>query len=293
MTWFRSSLERVSRAAVAAGWKRAEVLDSYTSAAPTAQTAIDVFAGQWTSRLPAPLDRLHAGRRLLFEDPRVAWAIERLGGVAGKRVLELGPLEGGHSYMLDRAGATEVVAIEANSRAFLKCLVVKEVVGMPSVRFLHGDFMAYLRDGPEPFDVVFASGVLYHSVNPVELIARIADVSGAVYLWTHYYDEARLAANPVTSHLVVAATPSEHRGYEHSLYRYEYRAALADPGFCGGSRPFANWMTREGILDALRHVGLARLEIHGEQLDHELAPAFAILARRGPADAVVGEASVV
>ena len=66
----------------------------------------------------------------------VAWA--------GFACLELGPLEAGHSYILDRAGALEVLAIEANRRAFLKCLVVKEMIGLPSVRFVLGDFNEFL-----------------------------------------------------------------------------------------------------------------------------------------------------
>ena len=53
-------------------------------------------------------------------------------------MLELGPLEGAHTYMLDRAGASEVVAIEGNTRAFLKCLITKELLSMPSARFLVG-----------------------------------------------------------------------------------------------------------------------------------------------------------
>ncbi len=35
-------------------------------------------------------------------------------------ILELGPLEGAHTYQL------RILAIEANAEAFLKCLVVKE-----------------------------------------------------------------------------------------------------------------------------------------------------------------------
>lgn len=41
--------------------------------------------------------------------------------------------------MLEQAGAAEVVAVEANTRSFLKCLCIKEVLGMRAVRFLLGD----------------------------------------------------------------------------------------------------------------------------------------------------------
>ncbi|MEI2655533.1 MAG: class I SAM-dependent methyltransferase [Microthrixaceae bacterium] len=75
---------------------------------------IDVFAGEWTSTLPAEAD-VQAGAVPLFADPRITWLIDHVGGVDGFRVLELGPLEGGHSAMLHQAGAS-VVAIESNTR---------------------------------------------------------------------------------------------------------------------------------------------------------------------------------
>ena len=68
--------------------------------------------------------------------------LAEIGGVTEKTILELGPLEGGHSYMLDRAGAAQVVAIEGNARAYLKCLIVKELLGLPRVQFLCGDSVA-------------------------------------------------------------------------------------------------------------------------------------------------------
>jgi 2-polyprenyl-3-methyl-5-hydroxy-6-metoxy-1,4-benzoquinol methylase len=256
------------------------ILDAYTSASPTDQSAVDIFKGEWASHLPPPLDHLVSGEALLFQDHRVAWAVERMGGVTGKRVLELGPLEGGHSYMLDRAGAREVMAIEGNSRAFLKCLIAKELLGMPSVRFRHGDFTAYLKDAHDRFDLVFASGVLYHVINPVEVIAGIAALADTAFIWTHYYDEAVLGSRAKTAHRVVAGTPAEYLGYRHMLHRHEYLTVLSQKSFCGGSRSYSNWMTRDGLFGALRRFGLNTLEVYGEDLEHPNGPALSVLARR-------------
>src|SRR6187402_1626923 len=93
---------------------RAAILDSYVHAAPSPQLALDLFKGDWWSAVPG----LQAGSTPLFDDSRIRWAVEHLGGVTGRRILELGPLEGGHTYMLERAGAASVVAIEANTRAY-------------------------------------------------------------------------------------------------------------------------------------------------------------------------------
>jgi hypothetical protein len=138
------------------------ILDSYFKSAPGPQNALDIFRGEWSSALPPPLSDLQAGGVGLFDDDRIKWFLKEIGGVAGKAVLELGPLEGGHTYMLEKAGAAQVTALEANSRAFLRCLVVKELLGLPRSRFLCGDFMEYLRQAGPRFDVCLAAG------NPVE-----------------------------------------------------------------------------------------------------------------------------
>ena len=61
-------------------------------------------------------------------DERNKWLANEIGGLSGKSVLELGPLEGGHTYMLEQLGATDITSVEANARAFLKCLIIEAVV---------------------------------------------------------------------------------------------------------------------------------------------------------------------
>jgi hypothetical protein len=90
------------------------ILAHYITDRPSPQHAVDLFAGEWSSHFPEGAPAVSGGQVRLFEDPRLVWAIDRLGGVRGKSVLELGPFEGGHSYMLERAGATSIDAIEAN-----------------------------------------------------------------------------------------------------------------------------------------------------------------------------------
>src|SRR5258706_6101275 len=97
-------------------------LEGYAKSAPDPQNALDIFEGEWVSRLPAPYASLRAGDGALFEDARIAWAGSELGGFEGKTVLDLGPLEGGHPYMFEKGGAREVLSIEGNGRCYLKCL---------------------------------------------------------------------------------------------------------------------------------------------------------------------------
>jgi hypothetical protein len=84
----------------------AAILDQYVRQAPSHQLALDLFKGEWWSALPDKFGPLQAGTVPLFSDGRITWGDQVIGGFAGKSVLELGPLEGGHSYMIEAAGAT-------------------------------------------------------------------------------------------------------------------------------------------------------------------------------------------
>jgi len=95
--------------------RRRPVTEEYETGAPSPQRALDLHAGEWASHLPSPFDGYRAGAMPLYADARLVWAIDRLGGVDGAHVLELGPLEVGHTWMLEQWGAARITAIEANS----------------------------------------------------------------------------------------------------------------------------------------------------------------------------------
>jgi hypothetical protein len=256
------------------------ILDRYCTGAPDPQTALDIFTGEWASMLPGDWRRYRAGAIPLFGDRRIAWGLKQLGGVVGQSVLELGPLEGGHSWMLEQAGATSVTAIEANTRAYLKCLVVKELLGLQRTRFLCGDFVEYLRQSPPRYDFVLASGVLYHMTGPAELIGLVSQVTDRVLIWTHYYDERIIAATPRLAPRFPRWTESEYRGFRHRLYRQEYAEAVDFPNFCGGSAPASHWLSRQDILDCLRYFGFDDQVVALEEPEHLHGPCFLIAARR-------------
>ena len=184
-------------------WSRMSDFKHYFGVEPSDQNALDLFAGEWSSQPPRNRPELKAGVTPLFDDPRISWAHHRLidmgleGGVAGRDVLELGPLEGGHSYLLDRLGAKSITAVEANARAYLKCLIAKETFGMPRVRFLLGDCLMHLRTPEQRYDIGVACGILYHLTNPVELLELLAARCEALFLWTVFYDPEFVAMNPV------------------------------------------------------------------------------------------------
>jgi len=246
---------------------------------PSIQNALDIFKGEWTSKLPGEYAELRAGDdSTLFNDPRITWGLEMLGGVRGLKILELGPLEGGHTYMLEINGAAEIVSIEANIHAYLRCLVVKEILGLQRARFLCGDFLEYMRNTSNWFDLCIACGVLYHLQNPAELISLMSKVSNKALIWTHYYDASIFSKNSVLANRFSGSQKQQYGGFSYTANIYQYKAEREIPGFCGGGMEFSHWMTRQDILDCLRYFGWEDLEIYLEDPHHPNGPAFTILA---------------
>lgn len=84
-------------------------LDYYVLKEPSDQNLLDLFRGEWSSHLPINSDLVaEPGLSNLFEDDRVIWAKEIFGDFINFQILELGPLEGGHTYMFQNFGAKKL-----------------------------------------------------------------------------------------------------------------------------------------------------------------------------------------
>ena len=232
---------------------------------PSRQNAVDVFAGAWLNRIPNPDGGFFTSGELpLFtDDHRVRWAAEvfgdSLGGLKGKKILELGPMEGHHTWQLERMGG-EVIAIEGNANCYLKCLVIKEVLDMKA-KFFAGDFLQYLELPGMSFDLVMASGVLYHMVNPIELISLISARTDNVFIWTHYWEEGASGDG-------WSAERVGFGGYECIGYRRYYGTGDHGlPGYMGGQGAWSVWLPRDSIFEALSHFGLGEITLHA--VDHQ------------------------
>ncbi len=244
--------------------------DRYTAQAPSAQSTLDLFENEWSSQVPVP--GTCTGHADLFNDERITWLIEQDAQYADKTALELGPLEAGHTYMLERNGY-QIEAVEGNSRAFLKCLVVKELLGLRS-RFLYGDLNEHLKTS-DSVGLCVASGVLYHQLDPIRTLQLIAAKAERLFLWTHYYDP-NLCTGALFSHPETPKTTP----FPHTLYPRSYLQALEWEGFCGGPASMANWLSRADLLRALDHCGF---QIHAAAFDHpthQNGPCLAIYAIR-------------
>jgi hypothetical protein len=254
--------------------------ESFVGLIPADQNALDIFKGEWSSRLPDQWKELNAGTIPLFEDSRILWAADQLGGFRGKRILELGPLEAGHTYMLERLGADAVTAVEANQRAYLKCLIVKEILNLKHSRFMLGDCVAFLRQHQTVFDVCLASGLLYHMSEPSELIYLMSKTTNKLFLWTHFYDEKVIRSKPNLARRFSGSMERRYQGFDHVLHRYDYGAGRHRAGFCGGVNPYSHWMSREDLLACLRFFGFQDVRIAFDDPNHPNGPSFCVAALR-------------
>jgi hypothetical protein len=264
---------------VASNKSMSTLFEQYVDKAPSPQNAIDAVPG-WTCALP-PEVRARAGSLPLYADDRIAWMLERYGPLEGKRVLELGPLEGSHTYMIERAGADRIDAIEANKLAYLRCLVFKELVQLERARFHLGNFVTWLETSDRRYDLIVASGVLYHLQDPMRFLERASATTDALFLWTHYMSERAMPPSDPRRSVFRKSVDRQHfHGIDVRLYPRSYHRAEENASFCGGLYDDHRWIERDDLLAALRALGFDSLEVAHEHADHPNGPSFSVLARR-------------
>lgn len=252
-------------------------LDHYTTDEPSHDLAFKIFEGSWSSDIPG-----HGfGKSNLFDDGRIKWLERQCDGFAGKTVLELGPLEGGHTHMISKAGASHITSIESNSKAFLKCLLVQSALKFDA-QFLYGDFRKLLARRDQQFDLVLASGVLYHMTDPVALLEDLTHAANSLCIWTHYYDpEVAKTNEKMKRHVSNTPTTSTFNGRTIRTYRQSYHENLEDAKFSGGSAHYSEWMTRDDLIGVLEDLGMT-VTIGRDDTDHAAGPSILLYATKIP-----------
>ena len=254
-----------------------KVHDFYSSELATKSRALEIFKDEWVSRLPEQ----NVGSIPLFNDTRIKRLIEISGGVKDKKILELGPLEGGHFFMLSKAGATDITAVEANSRCYLKCLITKEMYDLHNVHLLYGNFIPYIENIDTKFDLTLALGVLYHLPDPVGALNHICRISNEIFIWTHYAD---MSVMPDTDPRYVAGIVKKEMHNQHGIifnaYSRRYQGDVNnDPKFCGGVHETPVWIEKEIFIRILEINNFISKIIEDDPY-HSNGPACTIYARR-------------
>lgn len=153
---------------------------------PQAKNLVGIFEGSWKTDV---IPNLVGSQNFSERDSRVSFvAANMAGGLAGKRILELGPFENYNTRQFVSMGAGHVTTVEASSANFVKGLLVNAIHDLhESVHPLFGDALEYLTTSEDHFDLIHASGILYHLSKPLELIEMMSKHADNIYIWTHFF----------------------------------------------------------------------------------------------------------
>jgi tRNA (mo5U34)-methyltransferase len=104
--------------------------------------------------------------------------------ISGRRVLDVGCLDGYFSVRLAKRGVSEVVAMDVWGEAIARLLLVKETLSLDQVMPLHGDVYDLDPDRHGRFDLVVMIDVLFAIDHPLLALERIAAVTDCLYVST-------------------------------------------------------------------------------------------------------------
>jgi 2-polyprenyl-3-methyl-5-hydroxy-6-metoxy-1,4-benzoquinol methylase len=93
--------------------------------------------------------------------------------IAGARILDLGAHDGRWAYALARAGAAEVIGIEARQNLIDSFAEFPDAPWKSRVKLLQGDMFSMverLADAGEKFDLIAVYGVFYHMMDHLRLL---------------------------------------------------------------------------------------------------------------------------
>ncbi len=244
-------------------------LPAFVTSRPCHQNAVDLFKERgWVCRLP--VEGIRSGDTRPFDcDRRPQMVVDVCGRIDGFKILELGPLEGGHTYQLERLGAGSILGIEASPEFYLKSLITKEILGLKA-RFLLGDFNLYLEETEERYDLVFASGVLYHMKDPIHTLSLISRVAPRVFIWSHY----------VPKSTVPAAPPIERHGFRCHYFEVFYPGYQHTGRRWSGVMPSCNRLYLNDITAALEFFGFDRVTTVEDDVGHVNGPAVSLVAEK-------------
>lgn len=119
-------------------------------------------------------------------DARFDLVVEACGGsLDGRTTVDLGCLEGGFTLAFAQHGARHALGIEARELSVRRCELARDLLGVTNSEFVRADIKEEL-ERREPFDVVFATGILYHVSDPAAvLVAMRAACSQVALIDTH------------------------------------------------------------------------------------------------------------
>jgi SAM-dependent methyltransferase len=180
-----------------------------------------------------------------------------------RTILELGSLEGAHSFILaQRPGVQRVVALEGREANLRKARFVQELLEIRNVEFLEANLEHAELARFGKFDAVFCCGLLYHLPEPWRLLEQLPAIAPVLFIWTQY------------------AAEEEARDIGHGLRGKIHIEGGADEPLSGMSST-ATWLTLSSLRDLLGTIGYKRVDVIHDDPAHPNGSAVTIGARLG------------
>ncbi len=162
-----------------------EFRDRFITEFPSELNAFQMQKGSW--KFDYDILSIEEIIKNIYADGRPKFCADTFPGFKDFRIVEVGPSDGYNTAGLEFHGARKIVSVEGNVGAFLRCLIMKNAFNLKT-KFLLGDFLQNLHSPETVADLIYASGVLYHLVDPVDFLLRCGEISRNLFIWTFYYD---------------------------------------------------------------------------------------------------------
>jgi hypothetical protein len=114
--------------------------------------------------------------------------------LAGKRVIEFGPMEGAQTAGLLHFGAASVTCVEARAVSLIKTMIAKYCFNWDNVSLVMDDFHNARQAKYGTFDLAFAHGVYYHSIVPFYFFENLMSLSANIFIGGYCVEN--LESNP-------------------------------------------------------------------------------------------------
>jgi len=137
--------------------------------------------------------------------------------LAGKTVIEFGPMEGAQTAGLVNLGVKSVLAIEARAISFIKSTIAGYCLGWKNVSLVMDDFHNADAQKYGRFDLAFAHGVYYHSFAPFLFFENLMSLSDNIFLGG-YTTNAKQSVKPPSS-LSYTFETLEYEGKQYRVKR--------------------------------------------------------------------------
>ena len=236
--------------------RRSLQLETFLADPPTLANDVPEFhVTQMANRAYRPAT-LKYRRRPWGDDARIKYLAYFL-DVRDQRILELGPLMGHWSVILEKLGIRENVSVEARQGNLDMCLDVKRKYQLHRTQFVLGDVERIAAGDEEPpfqggFDLVFCVGVFYHLVEPLPFLRWCKAQSGQLFLATHVVYPEELATELYT-----------HDGLSYRC-THQVEGGRDDP--ISGMSPTSVCLTEPELVRMLSDAGYSRVHVLGHDI---------------------------